>query len=104
MYCTEYPKYTDAVEELLFLAYMDCGGARIAAQVLLSAYNSSRWKLELGNLIILEGSYFQAAMDVIHYRIRTIYEPNDVIENGNKRLEELHHLYVGTSIDFVGGD
>jgi hypothetical protein len=34
--------YAKAVKKLVYLAQLDCGGSRVAAQVLLSTYNGSK--------------------------------------------------------------
>lgn len=72
----------DAVNLLLTLANMNCGGSEAAAEVLLCAYNFYDHKLNIGNLCLLDPIYYNAALHVIDLRIRYSIEPHSIIPNG----------------------
>lgn len=81
--------YTDAVTLLVKLAQKDCGGSRVAAQVLLSTYNGYNWHMDLTDLCNLGGAYYRAAMIVIRCRVELSREPQCVIDNGSFIFDQL---------------
>lgn len=81
--------YTDAVSLLVSLAEKDCGGSRVAAQVLLSAYNGDNWHLDVTDLCNLGGAYYRAAIIVIRCRVELSCEPHRVIDNGSFIFDQL---------------
>jgi len=48
--------------QLMKLAQGDRGGSRVAAQVLLSAYNGGAWQLNIVDLCVLDKSNYKAAL------------------------------------------
>lgn len=64
------------------LAQGDTGGSRVAAQVLLSAYNGEAWQLNVVDLCVLDKSNYKAALDVIRGRVELYIEPHTLIANG----------------------
>jgi hypothetical protein len=81
--------YTNAVTTLVKLANMDCGGARVAAQVLLSTYNGDNWHMDLVDLCNLSGEYYRAAIIVIRCRVEICREPHHMINNGTAVFDRL---------------
>lgn len=79
----------ESVTKLLRLAAMDCGGSKPAAAVLLSAYDSSRYPLEVDELCRLDPEHTQAALNVIALRVCHSTEPHQVIKDGSKVFEDL---------------
>ncbi|MEZ5508169.1 MAG: hypothetical protein R3F38_20315 [Gammaproteobacteria bacterium] len=83
-------EYQNAVLALLELAFKDCGGARFAAQVLLSIYDGDRWKADLAGICCgLDSYYFHSALLVLRGRALLMREPHAVIEDGEKRFKAL---------------
>ncbi len=80
----EYEEYEEAVLLLTGVAQTDTSGGRVAAQVVLSAYNGSEWQLDVTELSLLDGEYYQAALNVIRGRKEIMVEPHDLISNGQE--------------------
>lgn len=74
-------EYTDAVKTLLPLAQGDTGGSRVAALVLLSAYNGREFPLDITELCGLSLDYYFAAMIVIRGRVELDSVPQYLIED-----------------------
>lgn len=85
--------YSQAVSKLIKLAQGDTGGSRVAAQVLLSAFNGEAWQLNIVDLSVLDKSNYKAALDVIRGRVELYMEPHTLIENGDRVFEELWHRW-----------
>ncbi|OGR15893.1 MAG: hypothetical protein A2X81_12270 [Desulfobacterales bacterium GWB2_56_26] len=85
--------YSQAVSQLVKLAQGDTGGSRVAAQVLLSAYNGEAWQLNVVDLCALDKPNYQAALDVIRGRVELYIEPHTLIANGGRIFEELWHRW-----------
>ncbi|MBB5349582.1 hypothetical protein JWG42_14350 [Desulfoprunum benzoelyticum] len=85
--------YGQAVSKLVKLAQGDTGGSRVAAQVLLSAYNGDAWQLNIVDLCVLDKSNYKAALDVIRGRVELYIEPHTLIANGDRIFEELWHSW-----------
>lgn len=87
-----------AVQALLQLANMDCGGSGAAAAVLLSAYNGHDYHLDITELCRLDQHYYESAMRVIDLRCRLRMEPHLLIPNGDELFQKLvadwPHLHV----------
>jgi hypothetical protein len=81
--------YTAAVTTLVKLASMDCGGSRVAAQVLLSTYNGYNWHMDLTDLCNLSDEYYRAAIIVIRCRVEICREPHQMINNGTAVFDRL---------------
>ena len=81
--------YLEAVLRLLTLAQTDCGGARVAAQVLLSAYNGSNWHCNLTDLCNLDTANYRAALIVIRARVELNQEPQRMIDDGEAVFDAL---------------
>ena len=57
--------YSLAIHKLVTMAQDDTGGARVAAQVLLSAYNGDAYQLNIVDLCNLDKDHYLAALSVI---------------------------------------
>lgn len=90
--------YAAAIGKLLPLAQGDTGGSRVAAQVLLSAYNGGDYQLNIVDLCNLDRGYYQAALAVIRGRVELGIEPHNLLANGDEVFRELwqqwHRLHV----------
>lgn len=75
--------YAKAVRVLVDLAQKDCGGSRIAAQVLLSTYNGDNWHCDLTDLCNLDAGNYRAALIVIRGRVELNTEPQRMIDDGD---------------------
>jgi len=82
-------EYTPAILKLMTLAQGDTGGSRVAAQVLLSAYNGNDFQLNIVDLCNLDRGYYQAALAVIRGRVELGIEPQTLLENGDQVFSEL---------------
>lgn len=80
----EHKEYEEAVRLLTGLAQTDTSGGRAAAQVVLSAYNGDEWQLDVTELSLLDGKYYQAAIDVIRGRKELMLEPHNLIDGGRE--------------------
>lgn len=81
--------YAEAVELLLKLAQKDCGGSRVAAQVLLSTYNGDNWHCDLTDLCNLDAENYRAALIVIRGRVELNCEPQRLIPDGEAVFDAL---------------
>ena len=82
-------EYSAAILKLAALAQGDTGGSRVAAQVLLSAYNGNDFQLNIVDLCNLDRGYYQAALAVIRGRVELGTEPQDLLEDGDHLFSEL---------------
>ena len=91
-------EYGEAVYKLLALAKTGTSGARVAAQVLLSAYNGYEWQLDIVDLGLLDRDYYTAALTVIRGRTELSAEPHNLIKDGSRQFGEIcdrwQHLHV----------
>ena len=85
--------YAAAIVKLVSLAQGDTGGARVAAQVLLSAYNGADFQLDIVDLCNLDRVYYQAALAVIRGRVELREEPQNFVENGDEVFRDLWHRW-----------
>jgi hypothetical protein len=90
--------YAAAVAELVELAMLDTGGSRVAAQVLLSAYDGSNYQIDIAGMGNLDRHYHDLAMAVIQGRYDTGWEPHNLIENGGKIFERLRRDWYGLHV------
>ena len=81
--------YAAAIVKLVSLAQGDTGGSRVAAQVLLSAYNGADFQLDIVALGNLDHGYYQAALAVIRGRVELREEPQNFVENGDEVFRDL---------------
>jgi len=81
--------YTKAVEKLIAAVQMNTGQSRIAAQVLMSLYDSSEWHVGLVDLGCLDTNLFAAALIAIRGRIILGREPQNVIDDGDRRFARI---------------
>lgn len=86
-------EYRASVKALLPLALGDTGGSRIAALVLLSAYNSHAWRLPIVSLSILDNKNYAHALNVIRGRVELGTEPHELIPDGGQQFEELSDIW-----------
>ncbi|WP_205747412.1 hypothetical protein [Desulfopila sp. IMCC35006] len=82
-------EYSLAISKLANTAQGDTGGARVAAQVLLSAYNGEAYQLNVVDLCNLDKDHYQAALSVIRGRKELDAEPQRFLKNGDQVLKEL---------------
>lgn len=83
-------EYKRSVQELVRIALMGTGGSRVAAQVLLSAYNGNNFQVDVTDLGLLDRENFGHALRVIWGRNMTPWmEPQRVIENGDAVFSKL---------------
>lgn len=88
------PSYSEAVTLLLNYALNQSGsGAEVAAQVLLSTYNSYNYHVPLVDLARLDEPGYRAALAVIRGRAETFNEPHTVIDNGQELFDRLEDLW-----------
>ena len=81
--------YKNAILRLLKLAQSDSSAGEVAAQILLSTYNSYNWHAPLAWFGHLDALNFDAAITVIKGRWSLHCEPHNVIQNGHSIFEEL---------------
>lgn len=74
-------------------AESDTGGARIAAHVVLSAYNSADYPLDVAQLGGFDERHFQAALDVISLRYQG-FEPHEFFVDGDRLFNEIGRQWV----------
>ncbi|WP_299583039.1 hypothetical protein [uncultured Microbulbifer sp.] len=79
---------TQSVETLLTEANRHTGASEIAAQVLLSAWNSRDFTVPVENLSLLDGDNYQHAINVMDLRYHG-RAPQSVIANGDKKFHAL---------------
>ena len=91
--------YSNAVVKLAKLAQDSTGGAKVAAQVLLSAYNGESFQLNVVSLCNLDENYFEAAMAVIVGRRAFQKEPHQLIKNGDKVFSDLRERWLRLHVD-----
>ncbi|MFA0812662.1 DUF7673 family protein [Microbulbifer epialgicus] len=77
-----------SVETLLTVANGYSGASAIAAQVLLSAWNSNDFTIPVAELALLDGDNYQHALNVITLRYMG-KEPQSVIAQGEKKFRTL---------------
>lgn len=82
-------EYAAAIVKLVSLAQGDTGGSRVAAQVLLSAYNGADFQLDIVDLCNLDHRYYQVALAVIRGRVELRVEPQNFVENGDEVFRDL---------------
>lgn len=82
-------EYSTAILKLITLAQGDTGGSRVAAQVLLSAYNGRDFQLDIVDLCSLDSGNYQAALSVIRGRVELRKEPQDFVEKGDEVFRDL---------------
>ncbi|USD19989.1 hypothetical protein MJO52_12960 [Microbulbifer variabilis] len=79
---------TLSVETLLRVANGYSGASAIAAQVLLSAWNSNDFTVPVAELSLLDGENYQHALNVMTLRYQG-KEPQNVIAQGDKKFHTL---------------
>lgn len=95
---TSKEEYDTAVRQLVNLAQQGTGGGRVAAQVLLSAYNGFDYQLDVSALGNLDRGNFETAMTVIRGRYETGIEPHNLIPNGNKVFNGLWDKWLNLHV------
>ena len=88
-------KYIAGVETLVPLAQSDTGGARVAAQVLLSAYDGQGFQLDIVDLGLLDEKHYLAALAVIRGRTEHRAEPHTLIFDGDTIFPDLVRMWKG---------
>lgn len=82
-------QYGAACKAIIQLAQQPTSGGRVAAQVILSAYNGGAFQLDVSSLCNLDRNNFETAMIVIRGRYDTGYEPHSMFVDGSKILRKL---------------
>ncbi len=82
-------EYKDAILRLLKLAQSDSSASEVAAQILLSTYNSYNWHAPLAWFCHLDALNFDAAITVIKGRWSLHCEPHNAIQNGDALFNDL---------------
>lgn len=77
-------EYAKAIVGCIELAQQPTHGGRIAAQVLLSAYNGYSFQLDVAGLSNLDPENYEIAITVIRGRYETCREPHEMLANGSK--------------------
>ena len=95
-------RYCSAVRTLIEIAQGDTGGSRVAAQVLLSAYNGDAFQFNIVELGILDQKHYQAALAVIQGRVELGREPHLCIDNGGRIFEALWEQWKAYHISVRG--
>lgn len=91
-------EYAAAVCLLAGAAQTDTGGGRAAAGVLLSAYNSAHYALDLSDLCVLDIAHYRAAIAVIRGRVELGTYPNDMIAGGDAIFDAIWDRWECLSI------
>lgn len=86
-------EYAVALAAMVKLAQMQCGGSRVAAQLLLSAYNGDDYQLDVTDMRVLSRDNHDYAMAVIQGRYDTNLEPHTLLENGDQIFQDLCSRY-----------
>jgi len=81
--------YAESILKLVKVAQGDTGGSRVAAQVLLSAYNGEAFQLNIVDLCNLDKEHYQAALSVIRGRKELGREPQNFLKNGDTVFKDL---------------
>jgi len=92
-------EYAESVARLMSLALHDTSGSRVAAQVLLSAYNGDAFQLNVSDLGQLDSHYYYHAIIVIRGRTECNWEPHHLLNNGDKLFEKIWYRWQGLHID-----
>ena len=87
--------YGQSIAALMKLAKGDTHGSKVAAEVLLSAYNGTYFQLSLPSLCSLDEKNYRHAMTVIHGRKATFREPQGFIDNGDDQFSEIWEQWKG---------
>lgn len=82
-------RYAEAITLLVNTAQRDTGASRVAAQIVLSAYNGHAFQLDITELTNLDATHYAAALDVIRGRAELRIEPHTVIDNGDEIFQDL---------------
>ena len=82
-------EYAAAVAHCVNLAEHGTGGGRVAAQVLLSAYNGDSFQLDVTDLCNLDSSNYPMALAVIRGRYEVGREPQEMIPDGSNVFRDL---------------
>lgn len=81
--------YADAIDVLYEHACSDHELSRLAANVLLSAYNSSLYPLELAPLFNSEETFLNQVLIIIRGRSTLKMEPHHAIKRGPQKFDRL---------------
>lgn len=86
--------YAKAVAACVDLAQQPTGGGRVAAQVLLSAYNGDSFQLDVTDLCNLDRSNYENAITVIRGRYEIRREPQEMIVDGSNIFRALWNQWA----------
>ena len=82
-------QYAEAVVKFVNLARQPTSGGRVAAQVLLSAYNGSDFQLDVAGMGSLDWKNYEIAVTIIRGRYETGKEPHMLVVNGSSIFRDL---------------
>ena len=94
--------YSLAIHTLVTLAQGDTGLAKVAAQVLLSAYNGDAYQLNIVDLCNLDKDHYLAALSVIRGRIELDRKPQEFLKNGDQIFEGLWQQWQKYNVENRG--
>lgn len=89
-----YESYTLAITGLLKIAQQDSSGSRVAALLLLSAYNSYHWGVPVADMGLLDIVHYRYAMDLIRGRVELRTEPQQLIPDGDNEFKALWEQWI----------
>ena len=95
-------QYAAAVVKFVDLARQPTSGGRVAAQVLLSAYNGCEFQLDLASMGNLDRGNFETAMTIIRGRYDTWHEPHQLIKDGSAAFGELWKTWFALHVEERG--
>jgi hypothetical protein len=95
-------QYAKAVVKFVGLALQPTSGGRVAAQVLLSAYNGMEFQLDLASMGNLDSDNFETAMTIIRGRYDTWTEPHSLIANGDNIFRGLWDTWARLNVEERG--
>lgn len=95
-------QYTAAVIALIQLAQQGTSGGRVAAQVLLSAYNGNEFQLDVASMENLDRNNYELALTVIRGRYDTCCEPHSMIKDGSKIFGALWDKWIRFHVEERG--
>lgn len=83
------PDYQQAVRTLLPVALTDTSGGRVAANLLLSLYDSDTYPLPLADLAVLDLDLLEHALIALRGRVLLGKEPHELLADGSALFTRL---------------
>lgn len=95
-------QYAAAVAALLNVAKNSTSGGRVAAQVLLSAYNGFAFQLDVAEMQLLDRQNFELAMIVIRGRYDCNLEPHHAVPGSDQAFSEMWDRWKSQHVEERG--